>query len=506
MLVVNLFAGPGKGKCLGINTPVIMYDGSVKMIQDVEIGDLLMGPNSEYREVTSISTGMDALFKITPIHGDSFVCNSNHILSLQISGTTTTINMPLYEYFKQTAKFKHHAKLWRTGIDFDEQPLKLPAYVAGLWIGDGAIEQPKISHTIDDCEIVPDLIEAATKLNLHLKYSPRKNGNTGDWYFTNGRTGGKPNDFMTIVRKFVVNDEKRIPSEYLINSRVNRLELLAGLIDTDGYMHNNSCIEISTKYIGLASDIAYLARSLGFGVHVATKQVTLNNYSFTGTYYRIGITGNTSEIPIRISRKQCSPRKQKKNVCRTGFTVTSLGIGRYYGIELNGDGLFLLGDFTVTHNSTMAAEVFTLLKKRGINCELIQEYAKSRVWEESFRTLDDQVYVFGKQSHRQWQCDGKVDVIVTDSPLLLSIIYDKSKTELLADLVMHVFDQYDNLNIMLDYSFDGYETVGRMQNKHESDKIHENIRAMLDEELYEYYNLTMPDATKIVEWVLMRLK
>ena len=156
--------------------------------------------------------------------------------------------------------------------------------------------------------------------------------------------------------------------------------------------------------------------------------------------------------------------------------------------------------------SVMSAEVFALLKKRGINCELIQEYAKSRVWEESFRTLDDQIYVFGKQSHRQWQCDGKVDVIVTDSPLLLSIIYDKSKTELLADLVMHVFDQYDNLNIMLDYSFDGYETVGRMQNKHESDKIHENIRAMLDEELYEYYNLTMPDATKIVEWVLMRLK
>ena len=91
--------------------------------------------------------------------------------------------------------------------------------------------------------------------------------------------------------------------------------------------------------------------------------------------------------------------------------------------------------------SVMSAEVFALLKKRGINCELIQEYAKSRVWEESFRTLDDQVYVFGKQSHRQWQCDGKVEVIVTDSPLLLSIIYDESKTELLADLVMHVFDQ-----------------------------------------------------------------
>lgn len=154
--------------------------------------------------------------------------------------------------------------------------------------------------------------------------------------------------------------------------------------------------------------------------------------------------------------------------------------------------------------SVMAAEVFALLKKAGVNCELVQEYAKSRVWEESFKTLDDQVYVFGKQAHRQFQCSDKVDVVVTDSPLLLSVIYDKSHNKYLRDLVFNVFDQYVNLNYVLDYSFE-HQMVGRMHDKTASDEIHQEIKDMLDDESYEYTTLDRPTPRIIAIDVMLSL-
>lgn len=151
--------------------------------------------------------------------------------------------------------------------------------------------------------------------------------------------------------------------------------------------------------------------------------------------------------------------------------------------------------------SVLAADVFSALKKRNVNCELINEYAKSRVWEESYKTLDDQVYVFAKQSHRQFTCKDKVDVIITDSPILLSIVYDKSRSESLKQLVIDVFRSYHNLNYLLDYSF-GYQTVGRIQDEETANNIHEEIRELLDNTVGMYYVLKEPDPDLIVNKVL----
>ena len=92
--------------------------------------------------------------------------------------------------------------------------------------------------------------------------------------------------------------------------------------------------------------------------------------------------------------------------------------------------------------STTAARVFAELKLKGVNCEMALEFAKDKVWEESFKTMDDQIYIFGKQFHKIWRLKDKVDVIICDSPLPISIVYDKENSEPFHKLIMEQFNKF----------------------------------------------------------------
>lgn len=130
--------------------------------------------------------------------------------------------------------------------------------------------------------------------------------------------------------------------------------------------------------------------------------------------------------------------------------------------------------------STGAALVFSNLKMNGINCELVTEFAKDKTWEHNMQALSNQAYVFGKQFYRISRCEDQVDVIVTDSPILLSTIYnhDSRLGETFNKVVLDVFNSYDNLNYLL-LRTKPYNPVGRNQTEAESDGIREEIEKML---------------------------
>src|SRR5690606_37849383 len=76
---VVLQSDTGSGKCLGKGTPILMYDGTIKRVEDVAVGDLIMGDDSTSREVLSLARGVETMYKITPIKGGSFIVNESHI-------------------------------------------------------------------------------------------------------------------------------------------------------------------------------------------------------------------------------------------------------------------------------------------------------------------------------------------------------------------------------------------------------------------------------------------
>jgi len=134
-----------------------------------------------------------------------------------------------------------------------------------------------------------------------------------------------------------------------------------------------------------------------------------------------------------------------------------------------------------TGKSTTAAGVFNKLKTYEINCELITEYTKSKVWEESFKTLENQLYLLGKQSHRQFVCRDNVECMVTDAPLLMMNYYGKDLSDAYHTVVEETFDEYNNLNFFLVRGDRAYNPAGRTQTEEEARAIDDEIFKLLSD-------------------------
>lgn len=423
----------GGARCLGLDTPVLMYNGTTKKVQDIKLGDLLMGPDSKPRKVEELHRGKDQMYKIVPNKGDDFTCNDSHILSFKTSGLTLRtcgsgnirpteyssgeiVNMQLKDYLKLSSKKKSCYKLWQSNavVFKTNKKLLIDSYFLGVYLGDGHSASPTITSM--DPEIKDFLYSYASHLGLHITESQRFEQSKCKNYHlsTKLRFGGSGKNPLTNLLKFYkVLNNKHIPYAYKTASKSQRLELLAGLIDTDGYLSKGRYYEIAQKNKQLADDIVFLARSLGFKVSIkeTRKSCKYKGEKKTGTYYRINISGDIEKIPVKIERRKLKDKlKLRVNPLVSGFKVEPLGEGDYYGFTLSGpDRLFLLGDFTVTHNSgkTVAAVARTiqyLMDYPGTtaiigaeNFPLLQRTALKE-WEDKFTNLTPWDHIREKDS------------------------------------------------------------------------------------------------------------
>ena len=137
--------------------------------------------------------------------------------------------------------------------------------------------------------------------------------------------------------------------------------------------------------------------------------------------------------------------------------------------------------------STGAAYIFSQLKLAGINAELVTEFAKDKVWEGNKAVFENQAYIFGKQYFKISRCADKVDVIVTDSPLMLSTIYNNNPVlgEDFDNIVRNVAKSFNTKNYFIT-RVKPYNPVGRNQTEAESNIIADEVKHMLDMEGITY--------------------
>ena len=399
-----LYHGLGSGKCHKINTPIIMSDGSIKMVQDIQVGDMLMGDDSQHRTVLSLARGRDKMYDIIPTKGEKYTVNQEHILCLRASGfpkisynthtSNTNYNIQWIENNKFMSKtFTYHSenhyvkkkeaytffeniqnnsytndnvfeiavkdylllskkmkgllKGYKVPVDFPEKPVHIDPYMIGYWLGDGTSSRSEIS--CQDSTVLYYFAKNLQKYKLSLNYH---NGYT---YGISGNGKYNNNQFLNSLKELQLINNKHIPDIFKFNSREVRLQILAGLIDSDGhYDIQKNIYEFSQKNEKLMDDVIYLCRSLGFACYKKTKKTsfTYKGIQKTSTSFRINISGVGMEtIPTIIPRKKSVPRKQIKDVLVSGIKVEYVNEDDYYGFMLNGNCRYLMGDFTVTHNT-----------------------------------------------------------------------------------------------------------------------------------------------------------
>jgi hypothetical protein len=174
------------------------------------------------------------------------------------------------------------------------------------------------------------------------------------------------NKFTDLLTQYNLIENKHIPQEYLVNDKNIRLKLLAGLMDTDGKIHQKSYIFIrSERKMQLFNNIVDLSRSLGFSTSITsyhTREVDLfaeeKNSTVMTKHYMMKIIGNISEIKVNINRKKYI-LEEKYNL-RSTIDVQIADVGKYVGWSVIGKTpRFLLGDGTVTHNCTVCHTAFS---------------------------------------------------------------------------------------------------------------------------------------------------
>lgn len=377
-LIVPL-APPKRYKCLGKGTPIRMYDGSIKAVEDIQVGDKIMGDDSTPRTVSTCGRGRGPLYRVKQSHGIDFVCNDVHILCVRDrKGNVREIEA------KDYAKLSPgNRKIWagyKTGVEFSERSVPLDPYYFGLWLGDGCSHGNGITVADADPEI-KEYFERFANERSCLVHSWRGQGCA---LFRAVRNGQYRNPVTDDLKQLGVLRNKRIPDLYKINSRAVRLNLLAGLLDSDGHLCKTGGFVFVNSNGVLAKDVEELARSLGFKVRFYAVKSKCTSTAFEGLSYRVIIGGSISDIPTKVSRKKAIDTEKSSTRCQ--ITLENIGEGDYYGFTIDGNCRFVLGDGTVTHNTAFCLNLALNMVGPAINspvfyypCEISQELAMARL-------------------------------------------------------------------------------------------------------------------------------
>lgn len=346
--------------CHAKGTAILMADGTTKAVEDIQVGDMLMGQDRP-KKVLALHRGEQQMYRIVPVKGKPFIVNAEHILHIQQYENKTVDGKKKYQKYetnicvsnllKSTQTYQRNAKLVYGAYNYGTKPkMTLSPWVIGTYLGDGLVFSQSDRETVfynQDTPVIQKMQKEIEKMGWAVKQSQK------DYLRHSIVCGQTPSPFKKIFFDIGAMDRKSFrksfPRQALSWDKQSRLELLAGLLDTDG-SYDGKDFDFLSQYPDITHGVVLLARSLGIGATENTKSVKLKGWVEAKTYYRACLSGgNILDIPC--VKHHIKPNLQHKKQTVTGFTVEPLGLGEYYGFEVDGDHLYLDGEMIVHHNS-----------------------------------------------------------------------------------------------------------------------------------------------------------
>lgn len=368
-----VIAPSGGGKCHAKGQGILLHNGSIKKVENIVIGDRLAAPDGGFRTVLMTNRGHGEMVDIKPHKGSSWRVNLDHILTIAPQGKLPLVDVSVKEFLTWSKWARREAVLVRCAAEFSaKKVLPLDPYVLGVILGDGSSVAPSLTITTADVEIVGAIRAYADLSGLRLvAFGDRGKAQAYRLVNKQGVKNCVLNALELLNLRGKTSGDKFVPECYKTASTTDRLLILAGLLDTDGYYRGgNRGYDYVTKSRQLAADVVFLARSVGVAAYMSECRKCCGNTGVSHTYYRVGITGEVAIIPCRVPRKKAVCQNRRLNALHTRFEIVPVGRDDFYGFTLDGDGRYLLDDFTVTHNSIFLSHQTAVAMRGGYRVAL----------------------------------------------------------------------------------------------------------------------------------------
>lgn len=353
----------GLGKAQPLTTKIITPTGYT-LLGDIKVGDKILHPFNGVQTVEKVyEQGVKKMFRVIFTDKTFTYCCDEHLWSVTMGGSSKIRTLSLAEMMKFDIHSSSAKKEYRwgipvtNGVEYEFRKIDLDPYLLGLLLGDGGLSRGVGFTTAD-----PEIFEYV-KLPKDYIFYKRKSENITYHIIHKDKIGisGGENIVKNILRKYGLtkthSDTKFIPKDYLYNTKEIRLEVLRGLLDTDGYISENcGHISYSTVSRQLADDVKQLVWSLG---GIVRERSRIGKYRRSGRIieckrsYRLSIMLPKEIIPFKLKRKVERINQNRKYLPKRKIkSIEYAGEAPMRCIKVSEpDGLYMCDDWIVTHNT-----------------------------------------------------------------------------------------------------------------------------------------------------------
>jgi phage terminase large subunit-like protein len=367
------------GKALALDTPIPTPDGWTTM-GNIRVGEMVFDEQGNQCRVIRATETMygHKCYRVVFSDKTSIVADADHQWRTERRRTNRPHGkrwrendyIQTTEQIRQTITVGHKKIEWNHRIkcanplEISHRKLTIPPYVLGAWLGDGNADSARITCSDKDIEIIQEIEHNGVSVRRH------KTKNRGCGLYLLGSKGksqtARDQSMQADLRRMGVLGKKFIPMVYLRSSRSQRMELLRGLMDTDGYISKKGQCEFTTTNEAIRDGFLELTRSLGYKPQCKTDRAMLYGVD-CGPKYRIQFWA-FSDVPVfhlerKLSRQKPKPLRRTRQSNRQIVAVEPVPSVPVRCIEVDSPAhLYLAGDGMIpTHNSTWAAAVMLYL-------------------------------------------------------------------------------------------------------------------------------------------------